>query len=258
MLTIVGVSLALTGVGAVVGVPLAIAGASIGAAGGATTGISAVVEATLKRKGLKEVQEDLDMDRLRSEQVVTLLQRASENPELAALWKIDPMLLANVGRAVPALAKVGVTSAAGAETAFGVLRASAGTSFHIFALALAAALIPLDLGQLIISSIKVHKKKPSVVVKRLIDIADRLEDDLRGYLVKEGYFRVASTCDGCWAFILTNAEKKQECEERIREGCTFEELQHLAEVVEYGSGALPSEVADRFYSEWYSKVLLYM
>ena len=243
-----------TGVAAPVGVPLAIAGASIGVAGGATTGMSTVMEVKSKRKGLKEIQEDLDMDRSLAEQVFTVLQRASEQPELATAWKIDPALLVNASRTLPALAKVGVTSAAGVELGFGALRATLGASLHIAGIALAAGLIPLDLAQLIVSSIKLHKQKQSDTVKQLHSIADRLENELRGYLVKEHYFQVVITIDFYWAYILTSVEKKQECIEKIREGCTFEELRQLAEIIEYGRGAIPPDVTDKMDSEWISKM----
>jgi len=253
VLTIIGIILTSTVVGAAVGVPLAIAGASIGVAGGATTGMSTVMEVKSKRKGLQEIQEDLDLDRSLAEQVGTVLQRASENPELATAWKSDPALVVNVSRTLPAFAKVGVTSAAGVELGAGAIRATLGASLHIAGIALAAGLIPLDLAQLVVSSRKLHKKKQSDTVKQLYSIADRLENVLRGYLVKEQYFQEVTTNDFYWAYILKSAVKKQECTEKIREGCTFKELRQLAEIIEYGRGAIPPDVHYKMQSEWFSK-----
>jgi len=213
ILTIVGISLTITGAGALFGVPMAIAGASIGAVGGATTGVSAVVETTVERKKRRDVQADLDIDKFRAKQVCALLQKAAKDPKLAETWKIDPALLANVARSFPAIAKVGVTNAAGAEVAFGILRTTAGTALHIAGLALATALIPLDMAQLIINSIKIHKDRPSAVVTQISDIADRLEENLRIFLIKEQLFQKVSTKDKHWAYILLTAEKKEQSEE---------------------------------------------
>jgi len=251
-LTITGIVLTLTGVGAAVGVPMAITGAAVGAAGGATTGISSVVEAVLQRRGLKEVQEDLNRDIHLAEQTLVLLQRASESPELIRRWNIDPSLVANLARVLPGFAKVGVTSAVGMQVGLGLLRTTATTGLHIVGLALAAAVIPFDLGQMIISSIKIHKKKPSTVVKELHDIANGLEHELRRYLIAQDFFQLIYTTDGYWAYIVIDPDEKLLFDAKLDLGCTAIELEEFGEIIESGENDVPEDIKQKIYDEWYS------
>ena len=251
-LTITGIVLTLTGVGAAVGVPMAITGAAVGAAGGATTGISSVVEATLQRRGLKEVQEDLNRDRYLAEQTLDLLQRAPDDPELVRRWNIDPSLVANLGRVLPGFAKVGVTSAVGVQVGLGLLRTTATTGLHVAGLALAAAVIPFDLGQMIISSIKIHKKKPSTVVKELHDIANGLEHELRRYLIAQDFFQLIYTTDGYWAYIVIDPDEKLLFDAKLDLGCTAIELEEFGEIIESGENDVPEDIKQKIYDEWYS------
>ena len=252
MLTIVGLALSLSGVGAAVGIPLAITGAAIGAAGGATTGISAAVEGVLKRNNIKAVQESLNIDNFKAVQIRTLLQRAAQSTELAKVWQIDSALLLGAARVLPGLAKFGVTTAAGADIAFGISRAAATAGLHVAGLVLAAAVIPLDLTQMIISSIRIHKKDPSKVIKDLKDIANRLEHKLRKYLIEQQCFECIYTVDGHWAYIVIDYEKKALFAERVQEGCTVEELEDFGEVIESGENEVPEEIMQKMQDEWYS------
>ena len=252
MLTIVGLALSLSGVGAAVGVPLAITGAAIGAAGGATTGISATVEGVLKRNNIKAVQENLNIDRFKAVQIRTLLGRAAQCTELAKAWHIDSALLFGAGRVLPGLAKFGVTTAAGADMAFGISRAAATAGLHVAGLVLAGAVIPLDLTQMIISSIRIHKKDPSKAIKDLKDIANRLEHKLRKYLIEQEYFHQVYTIDGHWAYIVINDDKKVQFLERLQEGCTLDELDDFGEVIESGENEVPEEIEQKMQDEWYS------
>ena len=251
-MAIVGLGLSLSGVGAVVGIPLAITGASVGAAGGATTGLTAVVEAVLQRNGISDVQEVLNKDRFKAQQIYILLQRAADNPDIGEAWNIDPTLLFNAGRVLPGLAKVGVTTAAGARVAMGFGRAAATTGLHVAGLVLAAAVIPLDLAQMVISSIKIHKKKPSQVVKELKDMADKLEHELKKYLIGEGYFQLIYTIDGRWAYIVIHVQLKLKFDEKLEQGVTLKELQKFGDIVEIGEGEVSWDVKQRMQSEWYS------
>ena len=251
MLTIVGLALSLSGVGAAVGIPLAITGAAIGAAGGATTGISATVEGVLKRHNIKAVQESLNIDNFKAVQIQTLLQRAAQSTELAKVWQIDSALL-GAARVLPGLAKFGVTTAAGADVAFGISRAAATAGLHVAGLVLAAAVIPVDLTQMIINSIKIHKKDPSKVIKNLKDIANNLEHKLRKYLIEQKCFEFIYTIDGHWAYIVIDYEKKVLFEERLQDGCTVEELEDFGEIIESGENEVPEEIMQKMQDEWYS------
>ena len=251
-LTIAGIVLTLTGIGATVGVPMAITGAAIGAAGGATTGISAVVEASLQRRGLKEVQEDMDKDRSLAGQTLTLLERASNDPEVLRRWNIDPALVANLSRVLPGFAKVGITSAVGVQVALGLLRTTATTGLHVAGLALAGAVIPFDLGQMIISSIKIHKKEPSTVVKELNDLADGLEHELRHYLVAEDLFRLIYTTDGYCAYMLIHPDEKLLFDAKLELGCTVVEVEEFGEIIESGEGDIPEETMQKMKDDWYA------
>ena len=253
-LTISGIILTLTGVGAAVGVPMAITGAAVGAAGGATTGISSVIEASLQRRGLKEVQEDLNRDRYLAEQTLELLDRAPDDPELVRRWNIDHSLVANLGRVLPGFAKVGVTSAVGVQVGLGLLRTTATTGLHVAGLALAGAVIPFDLGQMIVSSIKIHKKKPSTVVKELHDIANSLEHELRRYLIAQDFSKLIYTTDGYWAYVVIHPDEKLLFDAKLDLGCTVIELEEFGEIIESGEDDVPEDVKQKMYDEWYSHV----
>ena len=59
---------------------------------------------------------------------------------------------------LPKSAKLGVTTAAGVRVAYGMGRAASTAGLYIAGFVLAASVIPLDLGQMIISSIRVNKE----------------------------------------------------------------------------------------------------
>ena len=70
----------------------------------------------------------------------------------------------------------------------GVARAVETAGLHIAGLAVAASLIPLDLYQMIVSSIKIHHKKLSEIVQGIFTTADDLETELKLFLITEHYF----------------------------------------------------------------------
>ena len=251
-MAIVGISLSLTGFLAFVGVPMAITGSAVATAGGMTTAGSAIAEAYIKRNKVKDIKEDLNEDRFRSEQIAIILERAKDDTELAKLWNINPPLVANISRLCPALAKIAFTTAAGARLAFGIGRAAVTTSLHVLGLVFAAAAIPLDLFQMIESSIMIHKKKPSHVVKELIAITDSLEHVLRKYLMREGFFRSIFTTDAYWAYINIEIKKKANFEIMLLQGPTLNELREFGEIVESGADKVPEEIEQRMYNEWLS------
>jgi len=252
VLAIVGISLSFTGVGAFVGVPLAITGAGVGAAGGATTGISAVVGAVLQKNGVQEVQEDLQLYYFKSEQIKVILVRAAKNPNFAKKWNIHASHLIDVGKVIPRLVKLGVTTAAGVRVSLGIGRATTTTGLHVAGFVLAASVIPLDLAQMIISSIRIHKKEPSNVVKDILDLADSLEKQLRLFLIEGGYFQFINTNDGQWAYIRVHARKLNQFRNELVHGYTLAQLEGYGVIVEKGEGEVPSDIEKKMQDEWYS------
>ena len=251
IMTIVGLGLTFTGVGAIVGVPLALTGAGTGIAGGATAGITVAVEQVLKDHGIKDVQKDLILDYFKSEQIKVLLTRAAQNPQFARRWQINSAHLISAGNILPGLAKLGVTTAAGVRIALGIGRAATTTGLHVAGLVLAAAVIPLDLAQMIVHSIKIHKKEASQTVKDIMHLADRLEKELRIYLIEGKYFKFLYTIDGHWAYIAVYAEKLKQFNEKFEDGFDLAQLKRFGNVVEYGEGEVPSIVQKRIQDEWF-------
>ena len=242
----------MTGFLAFVGIPMAITGASVGTAGGLTTAGSAMAEGALQKKSVEKVQEDLKMDWFRAEQISILLHRSAGDPSLAKVWKIDFEMVSNVGRVLPSLAKFGFTTAAGARLAYGIGRASVTTGLHITGLVLAAVVIPIDLAQMIYSSLKIHRNKRSSVVKKLIDASDDLEHSLKKYLLKEEYFRIVYTLDGHWAYMEIDIEKFAFFQTTVQQGFTLGELQDYGEIVESGEDDVPVQIQQKIYDDWYS------
>ena len=250
-MTIVGLGLSLTGVLAPVGVPLAIAGAGVGIAGGATTGITVAVESVLKKLGIQEVQEDLRKDYFKAEQIKVLLSRAALNPQLAKKWQIDVAEAVSAGNLIPKIAKLGLTTAAGIRVALGVGRAATTAGLHIAGLIFAAAVIPLDLAQLVISSMKVHRKEPSELIKDLRSTADTLERELKVYLIDRGHFQLIHTIDDHWVYIVVHAENLVKVKQQCKYGMVFADMERYGAIIESGEGDLPDDIKKKMQTEWY-------
>ena len=203
IMCIVGFSLSLTGVGLIVAIPLEIAGAAIATAGGVTSIGAIVTESVMKKLGIKSIEEDLQMDYFRSQQINILLCRASKDASLAKKWRSQNVV--NLGGFIAKLAKVGVAVGGSALTigartvsrtvAIGTSRTvtvpsaaivctgtAVSAGLHIAGLTFAAVIIPLDLWIMIRSSIRVHKKKPSAVIRDMRIISSTLEEELNQYL----------------------------------------------------------------------------
>ena len=267
VLRIVGLGLSFVPGGGLVGGPLSLAGAAVGTAGAATIGVTKVVEAAFQRKGIKKVQEVLNMDRYKTQQMHILLQRATINPDFAEVWNIDPVLIFNAGRALPGFAKAGLASsntknvvateaakavATGARFAKRFDHHAATTGQHIAGLVQAAATLPLNIVQIVVNSIRIHKKKQSKLVDSINSKANKLEHELRQYLIGEGYFQLINTIDGKWAYIVINVDKKLEFDERFEQGLTLKELDQFGDVAESGEGEVPERIQCIMYNDWYS------
>ena len=180
-MAILGWGLTFTGFGALLGVTLGTVGTAFAGTGGMATTIGIIVESVLKKNRIDEIERDLQEDRFRSEQITILLRRAAQDRNFARRWNIDQKDAASIVSAISQTIKAchaarGVRTAVSVGTA--LTRASAKTGLRMASVVFHAVFIPIDLVQMIHSSIKIHKKEPSELVKMLKDTADNLEKDL--------------------------------------------------------------------------------
>ena len=253
---IAGLGLSSTGIGSVVGVPLSLAGMGLATAGGLTSGGAIVVESLLKKQGMENVQNDLNQDYFRAQQIKILLSRASVDSNLAKRWKFRGFDIVHLGGLIARTAKLGLTASAGVRTmaqaaAMGMGRATATTGLHITGLVFAAALIPLDIWQMIVSSIRIHKNKPSKVIQDVISVSDRLEKEMKIFLIDGGYLHLVHTSDSKWCYIAVFATKKKQFEEINQCEMTLDEIREFGDIIEEGDGAvIPDEKLSQIHENW--------
>ena len=127
-----------------------------------------IVEMISKKRNIKKVNIRLQIDNFLSEQLLTLASRAENEHDLAESWDLDFLSGVALACAVPNLAKIGITFVASAKSAAvlgsNAAKASAAAGLGII---LAAAMIPIDVAQLVSNSIKVGKGTPSGLVKEI-------------------------------------------------------------------------------------------
>lgn len=188
VMAIVGTALSLSGVGAVAGLPVAITGATIGGIGGVNVAGAIIAESVIKNSKLEGVNEHLQSDYFHSMQLRILIGRAARNAGFARRFDLPPQdafsLIGMLGR----VAKFGTSVGALARgIALGVSRGAATAGLHIAGMIIAAALIPIDIAQMVKSSIKIHKKSPSQIVLDLQEQAALMEEELWALLHENGY-----------------------------------------------------------------------
>ena len=256
----IGLSLSLTGIGAVVGVPLGVAGGGLAAAGGITSAGAIVVEATQKKLGIDKIQADLQNDYFNAQRMRILICRAATDNELAQKWQSATGFdLGFLGGLITNMAKLGVTTTIGLNLNFtraatlGVGRAAAVSGLHIAGLVFAAVLIPVDVVQMIISSIRIHKNKPSKVIEEIIDIANTLETQMKVSLIDGGYFRLVYTQDHKWCYVVLYATMKMAFENLALKDIRMQEIDKYGEVLVMGEGTdVPKKDRRQIHQEWYS------
>ena len=187
-MAVAGITITLTGVGAPVGMPLAISGAAISGVGGMNVAGAIVTEAIVKNKKLNGVNEHLQSDYFHSVQLRIVIGRAARDIEFADRIKLPTQdalsLLGIFGKA----AQVGTCIGAFVRTIIlGVGRGAIRVGLNTAGLILAAVLIPIDIAQMVSSSIKIHKKTPSQVVQDLRNLASDLEEELWALLHENEY-----------------------------------------------------------------------
>ena len=180
--------MSLTGIGTVAGVPLALAGAAVGGVGGLTVGGGIIGETISKNKQLKDASKHLQADYFHSMQLRILIGRAANSEDFAKKLNCQVHDAASMLFLLGRFAKFATTSTALAKAiAAGVARGTATAGLHIAGMVLSAVLIPVDLYQLIVNSIKIHRKSKSEVVKNTEKLADDLECELWFLLKDKGY-----------------------------------------------------------------------
>ena len=153
--------MSLTGFGAIAGLPLAVAGAVVGSVGGLTVSGGIMRETLVKNKQLQSASKHLQAHYFHSMQLRILIGRSTTTSA--------------------ALAKV---------TAAGVARATGTVGLHIRGIVISALLIPVDLIQLIVSSVNLDLRSKSEVVINTEKIADDLENEL-WFLLKDKSYTLA-------------------------------------------------------------------
>ena len=251
-----GIGLSSTGIGSVIGVPLSIAGMGLATAGGITSGGAIVIESLLKKQGIESIQEDLNKDYFRAQQIKILLSRAAVDTNLAKKWKFGGFDIVKLGGLIARTARLGLTATAGIRalaqaTAMGIGRATTTTGLHITGLVFAAALIPLDIMQMIVSSIRIHKNKPSKVIQDVINVSDRLEKEMKIFLIDGGYLHLVHTVDNKWCYIAIYATEMKNFENSNQCEMTLEDIKRLGDVIEEGDGPIiPDEKISKIHDEW--------
>eukprot|EP00794_Sanderia_malayensis_P004837 gene4837-5469_t len=259
--SIVGLSLSLTGVAAFVGVPLGYAGLSLVVASGTTTGVTMIVEDVLKKMDVAKIQRHLTEDYFRVEQIRILLARAENDVEFALKWEINQADALSFSSALPKIITAGLTTSVGARAVMGIaveaLRGAGAAGLHAVGIALAAAMIPVDLAQMIHNSLHLHKNKISPVVLEILEIADRLDTAHKVFLMNGDYFHLVHCLDSnkipCWAYLIVYQSKRTEfLRIKNRNNITLESLEAWGEVVKHGKGyRVPDHVVKEIETEWY-------
>ena len=180
--------MSLTGIGAIAGVPLALAGGAVGGAGGLVVGGGILGEIIAKNVELKDANAHLQADYFHSMQIRILIGRAAHDEEFADRLNISAQDAVGFVSIAGRTAKVTVATANFVKSlATGVARGAGTAGLHIAGIAISAVLIPLDLYQMITSAIKVHKKEKAEVAKKLEEIAKDLRTGLFSILKSENY-----------------------------------------------------------------------
>ena len=104
---------------------------------------------------------------------------------------------------------------------------------------------------MIVSSIRIHKNKPSKVIQDVISVSDRLEKEMKIFLIDGGYLHLVHTSDSKWCYIAVFATKKKESEEVNQCEMTLDEIRKFGDVIEEGDGAvIPDEKLSQIHENW--------
>ena len=156
-------------------------GIGLGAAGGLTAGGSELCDLLLSKSQLKLAQDALEDDHKATQALHEVFQQASSDGRLAikGVSLGMGMHLVSGGKILYDTGKGLATAAeAGGKTLFQAMKATS-KGLHIGGLALSAVLVPIDIIDLVTTSMDVHKGSIPAVVKKINKIVGQLEDELR-------------------------------------------------------------------------------
>ena len=154
-------------------------GIGLGAAGGLTAGGSELCDFLLSKSQLKLAQDALEDDRKATQALHEVFQQASSDGRLAIKGVSLGRHLMSGGKILYDTGKGLATAAeAGGKTLFQAMKATS-KGLHIGGLALSAVLVPIDIIDLVTTSMDVHKGSIPAVVKKINGIVGQLEDELR-------------------------------------------------------------------------------
>lgn len=180
-----GTAISLTGVGAIVGVSLLAAGSSLAGAGEITLGGGKTHEIAAKKKQLEGPSKHLQADYFNFMQLKILVGRATNDENFANKCNIPIHdaesalgVLGEIVNIADNIITIASSNISGGDTS---------TGLNIAGIVTSAVSIPIDLIQLIESSIKLHRKDKSAVVKYMEKLADDLENELWLLLKDKGY-----------------------------------------------------------------------
>ena len=106
---------------------------------------------------------------------------------------------------------------------------------------------------MVVSSIRIHRNKPSKVIEEIVDIANALETQMKVSLIDGGYFRLIYTSDHKWCYIVLHAAKKMAFESLKSETLELSDISNYGEIIAMGEGIdVPDEKRTRMHQEWYS------
>ena len=231
--------------------PLAVTGTSTGISDEAPTRQTGAVEANVKRNVINEVNKDLRLDRIRAMQLQVIYTRATKDSKFAQKWSINSSHLINTERSFLKMLQLGIKAAVGVPMPFAGGLGTTGSDLHTAGVEFAAASIPLNLYQMVLSSIWVNKNEPSRFITDIARKADNLEKQLRIFLIEEGYFKLVYTNDGHWAYIVITVWKLDEFE-KSKDGYNLTQLLEYGDIIESGKCKVPKSIQQRIQKEWYS------
>ena len=126
-----------------------------------------VVEYISRKRNLKRINMRLQLDNFLSEQLLTMANRAKQDHTIATAWDLSFLNALGFACVLPNVAKIGVTSLAGVRTVAVVGSGVAKASLAGVGIVFSAAMIPIDIVQLVHNTLKVHSKTPSKLVDEI-------------------------------------------------------------------------------------------
>ena len=249
--------LSLTGVGAVAGVPLALAGGGVGGVGGLVVGGGILGEIIAKNSELKDANFYLQSDYFHSMQIRILIGRAAHDKSFAERLNVSVQDAVGFVSIAGRTAKFSVTTANFVKCfATGVARGAGTAGLHIAGIAISAVLIPLDLYQMITNSIRVHNREKAEIAMKLEEIVKDLRLGLFSILKSENYelVELERKDDQKQKHSFLLAVNKSEIESDVKFNPSLEEIEKNNVVILRNEGQLDSKQYQEIIEMWLAKM----